>query len=319
MLKSYIKSVGGYLPSKIVNNEELSKTVDTSDEWIFTRTGISQRHIAKKNELTSDMCCKAAKVAIKNAAINANDIDLIIVATTTPDLTFPSTAALTQKKLGINNNCPAFDIQAVCSGFLYALSIADSLIKAEKYRNALVIGADKMSSIVDWSDRGTCVLFGDGAGAVILSSSNSTLESGILDFDLKANGSLDEILYTDGGVSANNKSGVVKMNGKEVFRHAVDKMSGSLLKIIERNSLCVEDIAYIVPHQANMRIIGAIAKKLELDEDKAITTVNKHSNTSAASIPLALYENYTRFKRGDVILMTAAGGGFTWGSVLLKW
>jgi len=319
MLKSYIKSVGGYLPSKIVTNEELSKTVDTSDEWIFTRTGISQRHIAEKNELTSDMCCKAAKVAIKNAAINANDIDLIIVATTTPDLTFPSTAALTQKKLGIDNNCPAFDIQAVCSGFLYALSIADSLIKAEKYRNALVIGADKMSSIVDWSDRGTCVLFGDGAGAVILSSSNSTLESGILDFDLKANGSLDEILYTDGGISANNKSGVVKMNGKEVFRHAVDKMSGSLLKIMERNSLCIEDIAYIVPHQANMRIIGAIAKKLELDEDKAITTVNKHSNTSAASIPLALYENYTRFKRGDVILMTAAGGGFTWGSVLLKW
>ncbi|MEQ9115826.1 MAG: beta-ketoacyl-ACP synthase III [Rickettsiales bacterium] len=320
MIKSFIKSVGGYLPKKIVTNDELSKTVDTSHEWIFTRTGISQRHIAEENEYTSDMCCKAAEIAIENAGIKKEDIDLIIVATTTPDQTFPSTAALTQKKLGMSNTeCAAFDVQAVCSGFVYALSIADSLIKTGKHKNALVLGADKMSSIVDWNDRGTCVLFGDGAGAVILSVTENDSESSIIDFDIKADGSLDEILYTDGGIGSNNKSGVVKMNGREVFRHAVEKMSRSLLELMQRNSINPQDIAYVVPHQANLRIINAVAKKLSLDESKAIATVEKHSNTSAASIPLALYENYTRFNRGDIVLMTAAGGGFTWGSMLLKW
>lgn len=316
-MKSYIKAVGGYLPPKVVTNKDLAKIVDTSDEWIFSRTGMSQRHIAE-NETTSDMCTKAAKVALENAKMRPEEIDIIIVATTTPDKTFPSTAALTQKKLGAQN-CPAFDVQAVCSGFIYALSVADNMIRGGSYKNALVIGADKMSSILDWNDRSTCVLFGDGAGAVILSDNEQAQQSYVIDSILHADGCLDEILYTDGGTSTTHKSGVVKMNGREVFRHGVEKMSASLLEILDKNNVAINDISYIVPHQANARIIHAITKKLGLDEDRAILTIKNHSNTSAGTIPLALFENYNKFKRGDYILMTAAGGGFTWGSILLKW
>jgi 3-oxoacyl-[acyl-carrier-protein] synthase-3 len=316
-IRSYISGVGGYLPSKIVTNDDLSKFLDTSDEWIYSRTGMSQRHIAHENETTSDMSAQAAKIAIQNAKIQPKDIDLIIVATTTPDKTFPSVAAITQAKLGIKD-CAAFDIQAVCSGFIYALSVADGLIKTGNYNNALVIGADKMSSLLDWADRSTCVLFGDGAGAVILSKSSSK-KSGIVDSTIHADGSLEEILYTSGGVATNQKTGVVKMNGKEVYRHAIEKMSSSIIGIMKKHNIKNEDIDFVVPHQANIRIIQSIATKLGIAENKTIITVKNHSNTSAATIPLALFENYHKFKRGNYIILTAAGGGFTWGSVLMRW
>jgi 3-oxoacyl-[acyl-carrier-protein] synthase-3 len=318
MLKSYIKSVGGFLPSNVVTNDELSKTVDTSHEWISIRTGINQRHLINDEMLTSDMCTQASLDALQKSDLKVSDIDLIIVATTTPDKTFPSTAALTQKKLGITNACTAFDIQAVCSGFIYALSVADSMIKSGNYKNALVIGADKMSSIVDWEDRATCVLFGDGAGAVIVSA-NDKNDSGIIDFELKADGNLGEILYTNGGVAENNHSGYVQMNGREVFRHAVEKMSESLTNIIKKHNISASEIKYVVPHQANMRIISAISKKLGIEESKVVATVDKHANTSAASIPLAMNESCKNFSKGDIIALTAAGGGFTWGAVLIKW
>lgn len=318
-IKSFIKSVGGYLPEKIISNDDLSQLVETSDEWIYTRTGISSRHIAEENELTSDMCVAAANSAIKNANINKDNIDLIIVATTTPDKTFPATAAITQAKLGIKNNAPAFDIQAVCSGFVYALSIADSMIKTGHYKNALVIGADKMSSIIDWKDRSTCVLFGDGAGAVILSDNEVAPGSEITSFSLKTDGNLEEILYTDGGIASTGNSGKVIMNGREVYRHAVEKMINSLDDLLQKHYLTSDDIAYIIPHQANARIISSIAKKLNLAENKVIMNLQHTANTSAATIPLALNAHQHKFNRGDYLMMTSAGGGFTWGSILLKW
>ncbi len=320
-IRPYIKSVGGYLPKTIVTNDDLSKKIDTSDEWIRTRTGIKQRHIAEKDEFTSDMCAAAARVALKNANLELKDIDLIIVATTTPDKTFPSTAALTQAKLGIPcANCAAFDVQAVCSGFMYALSVGSSLLKTGNHKNALIIGADKMSSIVDWDDRSTCVLFGDGAGAVVLSiNEDDNSPSEIIDFVIGCDGTLGDILYTDGGVSSTGKSGVVKMLGRDVFKHGIEKMISSIESLLKKNNLSKEDINFVVPHQANIRMIDYITNKLQIAEEKAIITVQDHANTSAATIPLALSCGSAKFKRGDYIVMTAAGGGFSWGSTLLRW
>ena len=319
-IKPYIKAVGGYLPKKIVTNDDLSKTIDTSDEWIKTRTGIKQRHIASDNELTSDMCAEAAKIAIKNANLHQNDIDLIIVATTTPDKTFPSTAAITQSKLNMDcSNCAAFDVQAVCSGFIYALSTGSSLIRSGNHKNALIIGADKMSSIIDWEDRTTCVLFGDGAGAVVLSANDQNdSPSEVLDFIIGCDGNLGDILYTDGGVSSTGKSGVVKMSGKDVFKQGIEKMISSVENLMKRNNITKEQINFVVPHQANIRMIDYIINKLNIPSEKAIITVQDHANTSAATIPLSLYEGHKKFKRGDHIIMTAAGGGVSWGSTLLR-
>jgi len=316
MYKSIILSTGSYLPKKIVTNHDLEKTVETSDEWIFTRTGIKQRHIAEDNEFTSSMAACAAKKSIENAKISSEDIDLIIVATTTPDKTFPSTAAKVQALIGASK-AAAFDIQAVCSGFLYGLTVADSMIKAGMFKTILLIGADKMSSIVDWTDRATCVLFGDGAGAAIISRAKD--DSGIIASEIKADGRLEDILVTTGGTCTTKTSGFVTMNGQEVFKHAVQKMISSMLSVLEQANLTITDIDWIVPHQANIRIIELIAKKIDFPLQQIISTIDKQANTSAATIPLALDTFSHKFKKGDKILLTAAGGGFTWGAILLVW
>ena len=318
MYKSVVLSTGSYLPKKIVTNHDLAKTIDTSHEWIHTRTGIDERHIAAEGELTSDMAAFAAEKAIEKAQIKREDIDLIIVATTTPDKTFPATAVITQALLKVPN-AAAFDIQAVCSGFVYALTIADGMIKAGSAKNALVIGADKMSSIVNWQDRGTCILFGDGAGAVLLTAAPQAEKRGIISHEIFSDGNLANILYTSGGVGANQCAGHVVMEGKEVFKNAVEKMSASMASVVDKVGLTAADIDWVVPHQANVRIINSIAKRLDIADDKFVLTVDKHANTSAASIPLALDHACGQFKKNDTILMSAAGGGFTWGSLLLTW
>jgi 3-oxoacyl-[acyl-carrier-protein] synthase-3 len=319
MLNSKIISAGSYLPKKIVTNSDLAQKVDTSDEWIFERTGISQRHIAHKDELTSDLSFEASKNAISKAGIDVLDIDMIILATTTPDLTFPATATIVQAKLGAKNAF-AFDIQAVCSGFVYALNIANNFIKTGQVKNALVIGADTLSKIVDWNDRNSCVLFGDGAGAVILSATNDQ-NSGILSNQLHSDGNLVDILKTSGGIGVSKDSGYIEMSGKEVFKHAVEKMSQCVIKSLEKINLTVDDIDLLVPHQANARILSAVGKKLGLAQEKVIMTVKNHANTSAASIPLALdfaLDN-NRIAKGDIVVMEALGGGLTWGSIVARW
>jgi len=318
-IRSVITATGSYLPKKIVTNLELSKTVETSDEWIIERTGIKQRHIADESELTSDIAAKAALEALKNAKINASEIDLIVLATTTPDLTFPSTATTVQNKIGAINAF-AFDIQAVCSGFVYALTTADSFIKSGQVKKALVIGSDILSRIVDWNDRNTCVLFGDGAGAVVVEASLDQ-QRGIISWDLHSDGSLNDILKTSGGPASNQKSGFIEMAGKEVFKHAVEKMSNSVLSVLAKANLTTKDINLLVPHQANARILKSVASRLELNDDQVIVTVENHANTSAASIPLALdlANSQKRIKRGDVVVLEALGGGLTWGSIVLKW
>ena len=318
MHKAIIRATGSYLPKKTLTNHDMEKLVETSDEWIFTRTGIKQRHIAEGDEFTSHMATEAAKKALKSSGINPQDLDLIIVATTTPDKTFPSTATKVQALIGATN-AAAFDIQAVCAGFLYGLTIANSMIKSGMCKNILLIGADKMSSIVDWKDRKTCVLFGDGAGAVIISSTSSTDNSGIISNEIKADGTLEHILYTTGGTSTTHTSGCIMMEGKEVFKHAVQKMTSSMLTLLERENLSTQDIDWIIPHQANIRIIEYIAKKIDVPLEKIISTIGQHANTSAASIPLAMDTFSHKFKKGDKILLTAAGGGFTWGALLLVW
>ncbi len=318
-IKSKIIATGSYLPEKFLTNFDLEKLVETSNDWIVERTGINKRHIAAENQLTSDIATIAAQKAIEKSGLKAEEIDMIIVATTTPDLTFPSTASTVQAKLGIKTGF-SFDIQAVCSGFVYAMSTAHCFIKSGQVKNALVIGADILSRIVDWKDRNTCVLFGDGAGAVILQATNEE-NSGILSFNLYSDGSLNDILKTDGGVASNQKSGVILMSGKEVFKHAVDKMSKSVINALERANLKVEDIDLLVPHQANARILSAVSDRLNLSKDKVIITVQDHANTSAASIPLALdYANsQNRIRKSDVVVLEALGGGLTWGSIVLKW
>ncbi len=319
MTKSKIVATGSYLPQKIVTNDDLSKMVDTSDEWIVTRTGIKSRHIADDAELTSDLAKNAALDAINSSNLDISKIDAIILATTTPDLTFPSTAVITQEKLGIKNAF-AFDVQAVCSGFVYAMQIADSFIKAKKAKNILVIGAETMSRIVNWDDRNSCVLFGDGAGAIILSAQ----EAGNSDFlatNLHSDGSFVDILKTTGGTSLNKNSGFIEMQGREVFKNAVEKMSNSLLEAIKQANLKIEDIDWLIPHQANLRILDSVAKKVGISQEKVIITLQNHGNTSAASIPLALdfANKNNKLIRGQHIAFEALGGGLTWGSIVLVW
>lgn len=319
MINSVIKGYGSYLPKKILSNHDLAKIVDTSDDWITSRSGIKFRHIAKENELTSDMATKAAQQCIDNANIDKKNIDLIIVATTTPDDTFPSVAVKVQKNLAINT-AAAFDLQAVCAGFVYALSTANSFIKSGQANNILVIGAEKMSSILNWQDRTTCVLFGDGAGAILLcADAAKDGRSGIIDTKLYSDGSLRDILYTNGGVASNQQAGTISMLGKEVFKHAVDKMSSSSAAILAKNNLTIDDIDYFIPHQANIRILEMVAKKLNLPREKLIISLDKHANTSAASIPLAISEHAYKFKAGDLILLEALGGGLCWGACLVRW
>jgi len=314
MSHSRIAGTGSYLPKKLLTNAELECMVDTTDEWIFTRTGIRERHIVAEGEFTSDLALHAARNAIESSGLSANDIDLIIVATTTPDKIFPSTAVILQNKLGIAG-CPAFDLQAVCSGFVYALATADNFIKSGAAKCALVVGAEAFSTIVDWTDRGNCILWGDGAGAVILQASE---EQGVISTHLHADGNYEKMLHVPRNAEGND---TVVMEGNAVFKVAVNTLDAIVDETLTANGLKKSDIDWLVPHQANIRILQATAKKLDMSMDKVIVTVDKHGNTSAASIPLALDVAVRdgRIKRGDIVLMEAFGGGFTWGSALIKY
>ncbi len=321
--RSVIRSCGSYLPDKILTNADLEKMVDTSDDWIVQRTGIRSRHIAAEGQTTSGMATAAALMALKNGGLTADGIDAVIVATSTPDTTFPSVAIRVQAALGIKPS-PVFDLQAACSGFVYGLTVADSLILSGKARRVLLIGAEKMSSILNWQDRTTCVLFGDGAGAVVIEADDSgkgTLaDRGIHATHMFANGALNEILYTSGGPSTTGDSGFIVMEGKEVFRHAVQYMAEVVHHVLDTSGIAPAQIDWLVPHQANIRIIEATAKKLDLPMGKVVVTVDRHGNTSAASIPLALCEAVGdgRIKKGDMILFEALGAGLTWGAVLAR-
>lgn len=321
--RSIILGSGAYLPDKILTNDDLAAMVDTSDEWIVQRTGIRQRHIVADGEMTSDLATAAAKRALDAAGLGTDDIDLIITATTTPDYTFPATAVAVQRKLGISHGA-AFDMQAVCSGFVYALTTADSLIKAGQARRALVIGAESMSRLLDWTDRSTCVLFGDGAGAVVLGSADAADdggERGILAARLRSDGQHQDKLHTDGGVSSTRTVGHLRMEGREVFRHAVGMITDVIEDCFAKAGVTADDIDWFVPHQANIRIIDGSAKKLGIPLEKVVHTVQDHGNTSAASIPLALATAVAdgRIKRGDLVLLEAMGGGFTWAAMLVRW
>ena len=331
MKKSEIIGCGSYLPERIVTNDELAKTVDTTDEWIRTRSGIGQRHIAADGELTSDLAYQAALKAVEYAGVDARDIDLVILATTTPDNTFPATATKVQSRLGLANGA-AFDVQAVCSGFIYGLAIADNFVRCGQAETALVIGAETFSRILDWNDRGTCVLFGDGAGAVVLRAADNEADSGgngkghnsgrgILSTHIHSDGSNYDILYVDGGPSSTGTVGHVRMNGREVFRHAVNNLADVVDEALDANGLARSDLDWLVPHQANRRIIDSTARKLGMPIEKVVLTVDQHANTSAASIPLALDTAVRdgRIQRGDLVLLEAMGGGLTWGAGLVRW
>jgi len=316
---SRIVGTGGYLPAKVLTNHDLERTVDTTDEWIYTRTGIRQRHIAADDEKTSDLALHASRKALDAAGIGPADLDLIVVATTTPDMVFPSTACLLQSKLGAKN-CPAFDVQAVCSGFIYGLATADQFMRSGQYRHALVVGAEIYSRILDWNDRATCVLFGDGAGAAVLRSSASP---GILSSHLHADGAHAGMLSVPGTVCGGQVSGrpLLQMDGGGVFKFAVKVLDAIVEETLAANHLQKSDIDWLIPHQANIRIIQASARKLGMSMEKVVVTVDRHANTSAASIPLALDEAVRdgRIRAGQHVLLEAVGGGFTWGSVLVKW
>ena len=323
ILRSVIRGVGAHLPKRTVSNDDLSKIVDTSDAWIRERTGIVSRHIADEKELTSDLGAAAAKQALIRAAIDPVDIDLIVCATATPDRTFPATAVKIQTKLGVTKGA-AFDVQAVCSGFVYGLTIADNFLKTGQSRRALVIGAETFSRILDWSDRSTCVLFGDGAGAVVLEAQpqHGTREDrGILATRLRSDGRFEDLLYVDGGPGSTKTVGHLRMNGREVFRHAVQKISGVIEETLVANGYAPDEIDLYIPHQANKRILDGVVKRLGVAPEKIVMTLHKHGNTSAASIPLALNDAFEahRVKERSLILMEAMGGGFTWGSVLARW
>lgn len=323
VVRVVVRGCGSYLPENIVTNDDLATKVDTTHEWIVERTGIEARHIAADGELTSDLALAAAHKALEDAGMEANEIDLIVLATSTPDNTFPSTATKIQAKLGIHHGA-AFDIQAVCSGFVYALSVAESLLKTGQHKKALVIGAETFSRILDWEDRTTCVLFGDGAGAVVLDTEmgEGTLDDrGILAAQLRSDGRYYDKLYVDGGPSSNQQVGFLRMEGREVFRHAVGNISSIISSTLEEVGLEASEIDWFVPHQANRRILEGTARKIGMDMDKIVITVDKHGNTSAASIPLALdlARKDGRIKDGDLVLLEAMGGGFTWGAVLIRW
>lgn len=320
MLNAHILGTGSYLPMRRMSNDDLSKIVDTSDEWITSRTGIKARHIAAENEQTSDLAVKAAQAALADAGIVATDIDLIIVATSTPDMTFPATACIVQNKLGIAG-CPAFDVQAVCAGFMYALATANAYIKSGMATKALIIGAETFSRLLDWNDRRTCVLFGDGAGAVILGASNQ--EGGILHAELRADGAYSHILQTPGKIAAGQIEGspYLYMDGQAVYKFAVKALANIALEVIEKSGLSSTDIDWIIPHQANLRIIESTARHLKVPMDKVIVTLSEQGNTSAASIPLALDQGIKsgRIQRGQTLLLEGIGGGFAWGAVTVKY
>lgn len=322
-LRSVVLGSGGYLPAKVLTNQDLSRIVDTSDEWITQRTGIKERHIAAEGERTSDLAVEAARIALADAGLPISEIDLIVLATATPDHTFPASAVSVQAKLGMQHGA-AFDVHAVCSGFLYALTSADSFIRSGQAKRALVIGSETFSRILDWTDRGTCVLFGDGAGAVVLSGEPQPgwrSDRGVLTSYLRSDGRFREMLYVDGGPSSTGTVGHLRMEGREVFKHAVAMVSDVIEDAFAATGFTVADIDWFVPHQANIRIIDATAKKLGIPIEKVIRTVDRHGNTSAASIPLALFEASRdgRIKKGDLLLLESMGGGFTWGAVLLRW
>lgn len=319
LFRSVVQGCGAYLPSKIVTNHDLEKILETSHSWIVERTGIHQRHHAKGGELTSDLAAMAAKSALQNAGLSSDKIDMIVVATTTPDDTFPSTATVVQAKIGAKNAF-AFDIQAVCSGFVYALSVADNFIKSGQAKTVLVIGAETMSRILDPKDRGTYVLFGDGAGAIVLSAEQAT-DRGILSTHLFSDGTLRDFLYVDGGPSRGQTVGYMRMNGRTIMKHAIEKIGASIEKALEVNNLKNTDIDWFVPHQANKRIIDGLSQHFHLPQEKVVLTIDRHANTSAASIPLAFYEAVVdgRIKKNQLVLCEAMGGGLTWGSALVRW
>ncbi|ODT62044.1 MAG: 3-oxoacyl-ACP synthase [Phenylobacterium sp. SCN 69-14] len=322
VLRSVVTGVGGYLPDEIVTNDDLAKIVDTSDEWIIERTGIRRRHRAAADQAVSDLAVEAARKALEAAGRTPQDVDLIIVATTTPDLTFPAAATIVQRKLG----CPvgtAFDLQAVCSGFVYALSVADGFVARGRARCALVIGAETMTRLMDWTDRGTCVLFGDGAGAVVLepqTGEGTTADRGLLGFALRADGTKQDLLYVDGGVSTTGQIGHLRMQGNQVFRHAVVNISEAIFAAAKDAGVEVGEVDWFIPHQANQRILEGVARRVGIDESKVVTTVSEHANTSAASIPLAWWQAVQdgRIKPGQLLLLEAMGGGLTWGACVVR-
>jgi 3-oxoacyl-[acyl-carrier-protein] synthase-3 len=323
MLRSVVVGCGSYLPARILTNHELAQSVETTDEWIVQRTGIRERHIAAPGEMTSDLALHAAKAALTNAKLTPDSIDLIVIGTSTPDQTFPATAVTVQAALGITRGA-AFDLQAVCSGFVYALSVTDALLRSGTYKRALVIGAETFSRILDWNDRTTCVLFGDGAGAVVLEAqeqSGTLQDRGILTTHLRSDGRHKAKLYVDGGPSSTQTVGHLRMEGREVFKHAVAMITDVIDDAFKATGTSAEDIDWFVPHQANKRIIDGSAHKLGIAPDKVVLTVDRHGNTSAASIPLALADAVAdrRIRRGNLVLLEAMGGGFTWGSALLRW
>lgn len=321
-IRSVILGCGSYLPAKVMTNADLAQIVDTSDEWITDRTGIKSRHIAADGELTSDLAYNAAVAAMAHAGVTADELDLIVLATATPDNTFPATAVKVQARLGMTRGA-AFDVQAVCSGFIYALSVADNFIKAGQAKTVLVIGAETFSRILDWNDRTTCVLFGDGAGAVVLRAADgagTADDRGILSTHLHSDGNHHDLLYVDGGPSSTQTVGHVRMRGQEVFKHAVVNLADVVKEALAANNLTADAIDWLVPHQANRRIIEGTGRKLKLPAERVVVTVDHHGNTSAASIPLALAEAVAdgRIKRGDLLLLEAMGGGFTWGGALVR-
>jgi len=322
VLRSIVTGVGGYLPDEVVTNDDLAKVVDTTDAWVVERTGIRQRHRAAPDQAVSDLAVEAAKKALAAAGRTAEDLDLIIVATTTPDLTFPATAAIVQRKLGAPTGI-AFDIQAVCSGFVYALSVADGFVARGLSRCALVVGAETMTRLMDWTDRGTCVLFGDGAGAVVLEPKEGRGDSGdqgLLGFALRCDGTKQDLLYVDGGVSTTGTVGHLRMLGNQVFRHAVINISEAVEAAAERSGVAIDDVDWFIPHQANSRILDGVAKRLGIRPERVISTVAEHANTSAASIPLAWAQGVDdgRIKPGQLLLIEAMGGGLTWGACVVR-
>ena len=322
-LRSVVLGCGAYLPKRVLGNEDLARMVETSDDWIVQRTGIRKRHVAAPGEFTSHLGIAAARAALEDAAVDPHSVDLIVVATSTPDNTFPATAVAVQEGLGITSGA-AFDLQAVCSGFVFALTTADALLRTREYKRALVVGAETFSRILDWTDRTTCVLFGDGAGALVLEAqeqSGNNGDRGILTSRLRSDGRYKTKLYVDGGPSSTGTVGHLRMEGREVFRHAVAMISDVVIDTLRETGYTTEDIDWFVPHQANQRIIDGSAQKLGIDPKKIVSTVDRHGNTSAASIPLALEvaREDGRIQPGDLVLLEAMGGGFTWGALLLRW